>query len=144
VDGFASRIRVRNGIYDEPKVRYARRRILDGYTALAEEVFMAQQGNKKSSGPATISPMERLTMRVSSMINHPIAQERREVRIHRLDTDGEREWNEIVNAISEADGIDLTHNHEDASITLRWEPSEDDEKPVQVADPFEAEEPAPF
>lgn len=105
---------------------------------------MAQQGNKKSSGPATISPMERLTMRVSSMINHPIAQERREVRIYRLDTDGEREWNEIVNAISEADGIDLTHNYEDASITLRWEPSADDEKPAQVADPFDADEPAPF
>ena len=105
---------------------------------------MAQQGNIKNSGPATISPMERLTMRVSSMINHPIAQERREVRIHRLDTDGEREWNEIVNAISEADGINLTHNHEDASITLRWESSDDDEKPAQVADPFEAEEPAPF
>jgi hypothetical protein len=105
---------------------------------------MAQQGSKKSSVQATISPMERLTMRVSSMINHPIAQERREVRIHRLDTDGEREWNEIVNAISEADGINLTHNHEDASITLRWEPLADDEKPSQSADPFEPEEPAPF
>jgi flavorubredoxin len=105
---------------------------------------MAQQGKKKESGMVTISPMERLTMRVSSMINHPIAQERREVRIHRLDTDGEREWSEIVSAILEADGIDLTHNHEDASITLRWEPSEDDEKPAMVADPFDAEEPAPF
>lgn len=104
---------------------------------------MAQQGNKKSSGPATISPMERLTMRVSSMINHPIAQERREVRIHRLDTDGEREWNEIVNAISEADGIDLTHNHEDASITLRWEPSEEDQMLGEIEDPLEVET-APF
>ena len=91
-----------------------------------------------------MSGIERLGLRVSSMINHPIAQERREVRIHRLDTDGEREWNEIVNAISEADGIDLTHNYEDASITLRWEPSADDEKPAQVADPFDADEPAPF
>ena len=105
---------------------------------------MAQQGKKKESGPKPISPMERLTMRVSSMINHPIAQERREVRIHRLDTDGEREWSEIVNAISEADGIDMTLNHDDASITLRWEPSSDDEKPAQAVDPFDAEEPAPF
>ncbi|MHC8408324.1 DUF1654 domain-containing protein [Pseudomonas sp. TMB3-21] len=105
---------------------------------------MAQQTNKKSQGPVTISPMERLTMRVSSMINHPIAQERREVRIHRLDTDGEREWQEIVNAISEADGIDLTRHHEDASITLRWEPSDEEEKPAQVADPLDAEGPAPF
>jgi hypothetical protein len=29
----------RNGIYDEPKVRYARHRLLDGYTAFAKEVF---------------------------------------------------------------------------------------------------------
>lgn len=105
---------------------------------------MALHGDVKSAQPSGMSGMERLALRVSSMINHPIAQERREVRIHRLDTDGEREWNEIVNAISEADGIDLTHNHEDASITLRWEPSEEEENPAQAADPFESEEPAPF
>lgn len=91
-----------------------------------------------------MSGMERLALRVSSMINHPIAQERREVRIHRLDTDGEREWNEIVNAILEADGIDLTHNPEDASITLRWEPSEDDELIVVDEDVTQAEGTAPF
>lgn len=105
---------------------------------------MAQQSKKRDAAPKPMTGMERLSLRVSSMINHPIAQERREVRIHRLDTDGEREWNEIVNAISEADGIELTHNHEDASITLKWEPSEDDEKSQQAADPFEADEPAPF
>lgn len=105
---------------------------------------MAQQGKKKESGPKPISAMERLTMRVSSMINHPIAQERREVRIHRLDTDGEREWNEIVNAISEADGIDMTQNHDDESITLRWEASEDDEQPKVTEDVFAEEGEAPF
>ena len=105
---------------------------------------MAQQGKKKEAVPKPMSGMERLSLRVSSMINHPIAQERREVRIHRLDTDGEREWCEIVSAISDADGIDLTHNHEDGSITLRWEPSADEERPGQAADPFEPEEPAPF
>lgn len=105
---------------------------------------MAQQNSRKEAAPKPMSGMERLSLRVSSMINHPIAQERREVRIHRLDTDGEREWSEIVSALSEADGIELAHNHEDASITLRWEPSSDDEKPAQAADPFESEEPAPF
>jgi hypothetical protein len=108
------------------------------------EEFMAQLGKKKEAVPKPMSAMERLSLRVSSMINHPIAQERREVRIHRLDTDGEREWSEIVSALSDADGIELAHNHEDASITLRWEPSPDDEMPTQAADPFEPEEPAPF
>ena len=105
---------------------------------------MAVNGKVKPSQPGGMTAMERLSLRVSSMINHPIAQERREVRIHRLDTDGEREWSEIVNAISEADGIELVHNHEDASITLRWESSDEDARPAQVADPFGSEEPAPF
>jgi hypothetical protein len=105
---------------------------------------MAQQSNRKEAASKPMSGIERLSLRVSSMINHPIAQERREVRIHRLDTDGEREWREIVSALSEADGIELAHSPEDASITLKWEPSADDEKPAQAADPFELEEPAPF
>ena len=102
---------------------------------------------KKQAVPAVrqeMSGMARLGLRVSSMINHPIAQERREVRIHRLDTDGEKEWNEIVSALSETDGIEMSHNHEDASITLKWEPSADDDKPTQASDAFDSEEPAPF
>lgn len=93
---------------------------------------MAQQSNKKESGIRPMHSMERLQLRVSSMINHPIAQERREVRIHRLDTDGEREWSEILGALSEADGIAMTRHDEDDSVTLRWEPSDDDEGPAEV------------
>jgi len=100
---------------------------------------VAQQNKKKGVEIKPVSSMERLTMRVSSMINHPIAQERREVRIHRLDSDGEREWQEILGALSEADGIDMIFHDEDESITLRWEPSEDDEQPV-----ITEEESAPF
>jgi hypothetical protein len=105
---------------------------------------MAQQNNRKDAALKPMSGMERLSLRVSSMINHPIAQERREVRIHRLDTDGEKEWSEIVSSLSEADGIELAHNHEDASITLKWGPSADQEKAVQSADSFETEGPPPF
>ena len=97
---------------------------------------------KKQAVPAArqeMSGMARLGLRVSSMINHPIAQERREVRIHRLDTDGEREWQEILGALSEADGIDMIFHDGDESITLRWEPSEDEEQTV-----ITEEELAPF
>lgn len=105
---------------------------------------MAQQSKKKGTGTQPINSMERLLLRVSSMINHPITQERREVRIHRLDTDGEREWCEILNAISETDGIEMTLNDEDESVTLRWEPCDDDDSPpidvqeekVEQAEPF--------
>ncbi|WP_458722861.1 DUF1654 domain-containing protein [Pseudomonas brenneri] len=104
---------------------------------------MAQQGRKKEAVPMPVNSMERLTMRVSSMINHPIAQERREVRIHRLYTDGEREWSEILGALSEADGIDMTLHDEDESVTLRWEPSAEEDRPV-VAEDESTLEAAPF
>ncbi|WP_420066789.1 DUF1654 domain-containing protein, partial [Salmonella enterica] len=51
--------------------------------------FMA----KKRVAPAErqeMSGVERLGLRVSSMINHPVAQAQRWVTIHRLDTDGDR------------------------------------------------------
>lgn len=104
---------------------------------------MAQQNKKKGVEIKPVSSMERLTMRVSSMINHPIAQERREVRIHRLDTDGDREWEEVLSVIAETDELELTLN-DDGSVTVRWEQQE-----VEVAGRGEVEfqpeeEAAPF
>lgn len=67
-----------------------------------------------------MSGMERLALRVSSMINHPVAQAQRWVTIHRLDTDGDREWKEVMGLLSETGGIDMTLNG-DESVTLKWE-----------------------
>ena len=90
-----------------------------------------------------MSGMERLALRVSSMINHPVAQAQRWVTIHRLDTDGDREWEEVLGVIAETDELELTLN-DDGSVTVRWERQE-----VEVAGREEAafeqeEEPAPF
>jgi len=88
-----------------------------------------------------MSGIERLGLRVSSMINHPVAQIQRWVTIHRLDTDGDREWVEVMGLLNETDGIDMTFN-DDESVTLKWEASTDEDRPVEVYDPVE--EPAPF
>jgi hypothetical protein len=99
---------------------------------------------KKTEKPAVrheVSGIERLGLRVSSMINHPVAQIQRWVTIHRLDTDGDREWEEVMGLLSETDGIDMTFN-DDESVTLRWEASTEEDRTVAVAE--EAEEPAPF
>ena len=90
-----------------------------------------------------ISGIERLGLRVSSMINHPVAQTQRWVTIHRLDTDGDREWDEVMGLLSETDGIDMTFN-DDESVTLRWEASQEEDRPVEVEDALEVEEVAPF
>lgn len=81
---------------------------------------------KKQAAPAAqkeMSGMERLALRVSSMINHPVAQAQRWVTIHRLDTDGDREWEEVLSVIAETDELDLTLN-DDGSVTVRWEQRE--------------------
>lgn len=88
-----------------------------------------------------MSGLERLSLRVSSMINHPVAQTQRWVTIHRLDTDGDREWEEVLSVIADTDELELTLNDDD-SVTVRWEQQE-----VEPAgDPeFEPEEEtAPF
>lgn len=102
---------------------------------------MAKPKQSKPEAKKEISGIERLGLRVSSMINHPVAQIQRWVTIHRLDTDGEREWEEVMGLLSETDGIDMTFN-DDESVTLRWEASAEEDRPVEVIEPVEEE--APF
>lgn len=100
---------------------------------------------KKQAAPAArqeMSGMARLGLRVSSMINHPVAQIQRWVTIHRLDTDGEREWEEVMGLLSETDGIEMTFNN-DESVTLKWEAQAED-RVVEVEGALEVEEVAPF
>lgn len=118
--------------------------ILYMHTAIKEQLMSAakkqrQQERKPMSG------IERLNLRVSNMINHPIAQDQRWVTIHRLDTDGEREWDEVMGVLSEVDGIEMTFNDEDESVTLRWEASSESDHQVEAHDEFLAvEEPMLF
>ncbi|MFK9079635.1 DUF1654 domain-containing protein [Pseudomonas neuropathica] len=99
------------------------------------------QNKAKPAARVEMSGIERLGLRVSSMINHPVAQTQRWVTIHRLDTDGDREWEEVMGLLSETDGIDMTFN-DDESVTLKWEASADEDRPVEVYE--REEEPAPF
>lgn len=90
--------------------------------------------------------IERLSLRVSSMINHPVAQTQRWVRVHRLDSDGDAEWEEVMGLLSETPELDLTFN-DDQSVTVRWARSsveerddfivgQDSEERVEAAAPF--------
>jgi len=91
-----------------------------------------------------VSGLERLGLRVSAMINHPIAQEQRWVTIHKLDSDGDMEWDEVMSLISETDGIEMTFN-DDGSVTLRWEASSEDDPQVQEREELTLmDDPAPF
>ena len=101
---------------------------------------------KKQAEPAArqeMSGMARLGLRVSSMINHPAAQAQRWVTIHRLDTDGDREWEEVLSVIAETDELELTLN-DDGSVTVRWEQQEVEAAGRGEAEFEQEEEAAPF
>lgn len=98
---------------------------------------------KKQEHKSEMSGMERLALRVSSMINHPVAQAQRWVTIHRLDTDGDREWEEVLGVIAETDELELTLN-DDGSVTVRWEPQEVDVAGRVEVEFEQEEEAAPF
>jgi hypothetical protein len=104
---------------------------------------MAKPQKQKKLEQREMTGLERLGLRVSSMINHPVAQIQRWVTIHRLDTDGEREWEEVMGLLSDTDGIDMTFN-DDESVTLRWEAQAEEDRVVEVEDAQEVEEVAPF
>jgi hypothetical protein len=94
-----------------------------------------------------MSGVERLGLRVSSMINHPLAQIQRWVMIHRLDTDGDLEWEEVMGLLADTPELDLTFNDDD-SVTVRWEPqSAEDRDDIVIEKDWEEEkleEEAPF
>ena len=96
----------------------------------------------KSAKQEEISGVERLGLRVSSMINHPVAQAQRWVTIHRLDTDGDREWEEVMGLLAETDGIGMTFN-DNESVTLKWEASDEEDRVMEV-DSMAAVEEASF
>ncbi|ALU60263.1 hypothetical protein ACA40_10460 [Pseudomonas syringae pv. lapsa] len=88
-----------------------------------------------------IHGVERLALRASAMINHPIAQVQRWVKIHRLDTDGDREWEEVIGLLAATDELDLTFE-DDGAVTVRWGPISLEDS--RAEDAGEREEEAPF
>lgn len=93
-----------------------------------------------------ITGMERLSLRVSAMINDPLAQTQRWVTVHRLDTDGDAEWEEVMGLLAETPELELTFN-DDESVTVRWERSSVEERDdfiVEQDSEQQAEEAAPF
>lgn len=108
---------------------------------------MSKQKKTAPKERQEMTGVERLGLRVSSMINHPLAQTQRWVTIHRLDTDGDMEWEEVMGLLAETPELDLTFN-DDESVTVRWElQSAEDRDDLVVDRDWEeerAEEEAPF
>ncbi len=105
---------------------------------------MAKQMKSAQRERQEMSAVEKLGLRVSSMINSPRAQDRCSALIHRLDTDRDAEWEEVMGRISETDGVSMIFQ-DDGGVLLEWEAPSDEHRVVEVGEvePVE-EEPAPF
>lgn len=93
-----------------------------------------------------LSSLERLGLRVSEMINSPLAQLGRRVLIHRLDTDSDQDWDAIMELLSETDGLDMTFC-DDGSVILQWDAPTDNDRVIdreEDVDLVTGNEEAPF
>ncbi|MBM3106161.1 DUF1654 domain-containing protein [Pseudomonas sp. V1] len=94
-----------------------------------------------------LTSLERLGLRVSAMINSPLAQLDRRVLIHRMDTDSDQDWDAIMGLLLEADGLGMTFC-DDGSVLLQWDAPTDDDRVIEseedVAVVGREEEEAPF
>ena len=90
-----------------------------------------------------LNSLERLGLRVSEMINSPLAQLGRRVLIHRLDTDSDQDWDAIMELLAETDGIEMTFN-DDGSVILQWEKQSEEDQVIEQYDAEVADEAAPF
>ena len=94
-----------------------------------------------------LTSLERLGLRVSAMINSPLAQLDRRVLVHRMDTDADHDWDSIMELLAEADGLEMTFC-DDGSVFLKWDAPTDDDRvinrgeEVALVDPEEQD--APF
>lgn len=87
---------------------------------------MAKQKKSAPVERKEMSAVEKLGLRVSSMINSPRAQERCSALIHRLESDQDAEWDEVMGLIAETDGVSMVFQ-DDGGVLLEWEaPSEED------------------
>ncbi|MBF8793439.1 DUF1654 domain-containing protein [Pseudomonas monteilii] len=88
-----------------------------------------------------LTGLERLGLRVSAMINSPLAQLGRRVLIHRMDTDSDQDWDAIMELLSETDGLDMTFC-DDGSVILQWEKPDDGDQVIEREEGVEVEQPA--
>lgn len=83
-----------------------------------------------------LNGFEKLGLRVSAMINSPLAQLGRKVLIHQLDTDSDRDWDAIMELLSETDGLDMAFC-DDGSVILQWDSPTDDDRVIDTGEDVE-------
>lgn len=75
----------------------------------------------EAQGAVSISTgSDQLARRVLAMVDSPVAWLGKRVRIHRLDTDGDAEWGEVMDRLAATNGLQMDFD-EAGSVILQWE-----------------------
>lgn len=75
----------------------------------------------EAQGAVSISTgSDQLARRVLAMVDSPVAWLGKRVRIHRLDTDGDAEWGEVMDRLAATNGLQMDFE-ETGSVILQWE-----------------------
>jgi hypothetical protein len=90
-----------------------------------------------------MTDVERLGLRVSTMIGSPKAQLERRAVIHRLDTDTDQAWGQIMEVLADTDGLALVFDDE-GNVIVTWEAAEGEEVAERREEQEPVEEEAPF
>ena len=93
-----------------------------------------------------LTSLELLGLRVSAMINSPLAQHGRRVLVHRMDTDEDQDWWAIMDLLAGSDGLEMSFC-DDGSVLLQWDAPTDDDQVIErevELDLVRHEDEAPF
>lgn len=90
----------------------------------------AAQGFAMLAHREELTGLEKLGLRISAMINSPLAQLGRKVLIRQLDSDSDEDWDAIMELVSETDGLDMTFC-DDGSVILQWDAPTDDDQVIE-------------
>nr|WP_095151853.1 DUF1654 domain-containing protein [Pseudomonas sp. Irchel s3b5] len=104
---------------------------------------MSKAQKSKPAVRTEMSGVERLGLRVSAMINSPRSQDRCSVLIHRMDTDQDAEWDEVMGQISETDGVSMVFQ-DDGGVLLEWEAPSDEDRVLEMGEVDAVVEAVPF
>ncbi|MFJ2445189.1 DUF1654 domain-containing protein [Pseudomonas sp. NPDC087626] len=117
--------------------------VLDGYTVIGGGDMATSARQAKPAVRQEMSGVERLGLRVSSMINSPRAMERCSALIHRLDSDQDADWDEVMGRIAETDGVNMIFQ-DDGGVLLEWEPLSEEDRVLETGEVEQIEDLAPF
>ena len=95
--------------------------------------LMAKVKRSNQQERREMTAVEILSLRVAAMINSPRAQERCSALIHRLDSDRDAEWDEIMSQISETDGVGMIFQ-DDGGVLIEWAAPNDEDRVLDIGE----------